>query len=136
MDLYAETILDHYRDPRNSGTGSGAHTSMSEDNPACGDHLTVHLWIKDDKIQKIEWEGEGCAISLAGMSMLSEELEGIKVKDVLSMKKDDIYELLGVPIGPRRFKCALLCLHTIKNAIRSFQGKEPQSWLETVELGE
>ena len=134
MDLYADNILDHYRDPRNTGKGQGASTSRSEDNPACGDSLTVHLWIQDGILQKIEWEGEGCAISQAGMSMLSEELEGMATSDVLGLKKDDVYELLGVPIGPRRFKCALICLHTVKNAIRAHEENEPQSWLETVEI--
>lgn len=132
MDLYAENILDHYRDPRN--TGSNGAISYKADNPACGDELTVYLTIEGDVISKIEWEGTGCAISQAGMSMLSEELEGMKVNDVTKMNKDDIYEMLGVPVGPRRFKCALICLHAVKNAIRSHSGNSPQSWLETVEV--
>lgn len=134
MDLYADNILDHYRDPRNTGSGDGSSVSKEEDNPACGDRLTVHLWIEDGVMKKIEWKGEGCAISQAGMSILSEELEGMTTSAILDMKKDDVYEMLGVPIGPRRFKCALLCLHTAKNAIRKQEGKDPQSWLETVEI--
>ena len=138
MDLYAENILDHYRDPRNlrtentpppSGRGLGGGGQLLEhsaDNPACGDKLTVYLQLHDDVINNITWEGEGCAISQAGMSMLSEELIGKTKDDVLQMNKDDVYEMLGVPIGPRRFKCALLCLHTVKNAIK------PRSWVETV----
>jgi len=136
MDLYAENILDHYRDPRNRGLGLGASSSGTEDNPSCGDRLTVHLWITNNVIEKIEWEGTGCAISQAGMSIFSEELEGKSVEEILKMKKDTVYALLGVPIGPRRFKCALLCLHTVKNAIRKHEGQEPQMWLETVEIDE
>lgn len=133
MDLYAENILDHSKSPRNRGTGQGASMTGTEDNPSCGDTLTVHVWLDGDKIRQIEWEGEGCAISQAGMSMLSEELIGKNVNDVLALKKDNIYQMLGVPIGLRRFKCALLCLHTIKNALLKHAGKEGQSWLETVE---
>ncbi|MAE68517.1 Fe-S cluster protein [bacterium] len=136
MDLYAENILDHYRDPRHKGEGGRASVSKEEDNPSCGDRLTVHLWIENNVIEKIEWEGVGCAISQAGMSIFSEELEGKTTEEILKLNKDDIYELLGVPIGPRRFKCALLCLHTVKNAIRKYEGKDSQSWLETVGLGE
>ncbi|MBT4119686.1 MAG: iron-sulfur cluster assembly scaffold protein [Candidatus Peribacter sp.] len=136
MDLYAENILDHYRDPRCKGEGSGASVSKEEDNPSCGDRLTAHLWIEDGSITKIEWEGTGCAISQAGMSIFAEELEGKTTTELLSMKKETVYELLGVPIGPRRFKCALLCLHTVKNAIRKHEGLEPQMWLETVEIDE
>ncbi|MDA0375917.1 MAG: iron-sulfur cluster assembly scaffold protein [bacterium] len=130
MDLYAENILDHYRDPRHKGTGDGATVSKEEDNPSCGDRITAHLWIEDDVITKIEWEGAGCAISQAAMSIFTEELEGKTTTEVLKIKKEDVYELLGVPIGPRRFKCALLCLHTVKNALA------PQSWLETVEIAD
>ncbi len=134
MDLYAENILDHYRDPRNRGEGLSASAMGKEDNPACGDALTVHLWITDDIIQKIEWEGEGCAIAQAAMSMLSEEVAGKTLKEIEVWKPHDVYAMLGVPIGPRRFKCALLCLHTLKNAVRTYGGKGAQSWLQTVEL--
>ena len=68
------------------------------------------------------------------MSIFAEEFEGHSADALLKMKKSDIYELLGVPVGPRRFKCALICLHTIKNALRKHSGKNPQSWLETVEI--
>ena len=144
MDVYAENILDHYRHPRNKGkleTGTCAH---HESNPSCGDDLTVEIVVEDDILQAIGWDGVGCAISQAAISMLCEEAEGLKVDDILGpanrssaersggWSKDDIYELLGVPIGPRRFKCALLCLHTLKNALRTAEGLEPQSWLDTV----
>ena len=134
MDLYAENILDHYRDPRNKGEGKEATISHSEKNISCGDEVTVHLTLKDDAVEKIEWEGVGCAISQAGMSIFAEEFEGHSTDALLKMKKSDIYELLGVPVGPRRFKCALICLHTVKNALRKNSGKNPQSWLETVEI--
>ncbi len=132
MDLYAENILEHYREPKNRGSGLGASSWGEEDNPACGDRLKVHFWIKEGNIQKIEWEGEGCAISQAAMSMLSEELTGKSVEEVLNIKKNAIYDLLGIEIGPRRFKCALLCLHTIKNTLKAHKGEKPQSWIETV----
>lgn len=134
MDVYAENILEHYRSPRNTGSGNGASIMGKEDNPSCGDELTVHLWIEAGVIAKVEWEGNGCAISQAAMSMLSEEIEGLNVEDVLKMKKDDVYDMLGVPVGPRRFKCALLCLHTLKNAILELKGKQKQSWVKTVEI--
>jgi len=107
-----------------------------EKNPSCGDELTVGLKIENSVIADVAWEGTGCAISQAGMSMLAEELTGKTTEEIHAMKKDDMYALLGVPIGPRRFKCALLGLHTLKNAIRKSAKKEPQSWLETVEVGE
>ncbi len=134
MDLYAENILDHYRDPRNRGAGKVGSITGKEDNPSCGDALTLHLWIDNGILKKIEWEGTGCAISQAAMSMLSEEITGKSVPAILKLKKDDVYTLLGVPIGPRRYKCALLGLHALKNTLRKYAGKEPQSWLKTVEV--
>ena len=134
MDVYAENILDHYRDPRNAGPLEGASVTWKEDNPSCGDEITINVLIENDAITKISWEGVGCAISLAGMSMLSEELEGMSTTQVLELSKQDIYELLGVPIGPRRFKCALIGLHTMKNALRKYNNEPEQSWVETVGL--
>jgi nitrogen fixation NifU-like protein len=134
MDLYAENILDHYRDPRCKGALANAHVTHSEANISCGDEVTLHLKIENDCIKEVAWEGIGCAISQAGMSILCEELEGMSLENAVALKKDDIYELLGIPVGPRRFKCALLCLHTLKNALHAHAGEPIQSWLDTVEI--
>ena len=132
MYVYAENILDHFKSPRNAGELPDADCDHEEFNHECGDSL--HLWIKleDGNIKKIGWEGTGCAISQASMSILSEELEGKSEEDIQKLSKDDIYELLGVPIGPRRFKCALMSLHTIKNTLLKSSNKPLQSWIETI----
>ena len=132
MDLYAENILEHYRHPLHKGKLSSPTVIHEEVNLSCGDALTVQLLIKDDRVQNIGWEGTGCAISQAAMSMLSEELSGKSVKEVEEMRKEDINNLLGVPIGPRRFKCAYLSLHTLKNALRKFRHEQSQGWVDTV----
>lgn len=124
MDLYAENILDHYRHPRGKKEGATGH---SETNPTCGDELIIN--IKDRS-----WSGVGCAISQAAMSMLFEEMEEMSDEDIEKLSKQDIFDMLGVPIGSRRTKCALLCLHTLKNALRKSRGEEPQTWIETVEI--
>ncbi|OGJ57766.1 hypothetical protein A3H90_00125 [Candidatus Peribacteria bacterium RIFCSPLOWO2_02_FULL_55_36] len=140
MDLYAENILDHYRNPRGKspllpqrergqGRGPIQHT---ESNPACGDEITVGISLQNDHISEICWDGTGCAISQAAMSMLSEELEGKTLEDIDHLTKDSLLALLGVPIGPRRLKCALLGLHACKNALCQFQKIPLRSWSETV----
>ena len=136
MDIYAENILDHHRHPRHKQALSDATVEHAEANLSCGDELTVRLKIENDRVTGIGWEGTGCAISQAGMSILSEDLIGRMTAEIDGLRKSDIYTLLGVPIGPRRFKCALLCLHTLKNAVRKFTGQPPQDWLQTVELTE
>lgn len=134
MDLYAENILDHYKNPRHAGHLQYPTASRREENASCGDDMTLELMIEGGIITKLAWRGEGCAISQAGMSMLSEALVGVAVATAEKMKKEDILTMLGVPVGPRRMKCALLCLHTLKNALRSMEGQKPQSWLDSLGL--
>ncbi len=135
MDLYAENILDHFRHPRKSGLLAGC-VSHEERNLACGDEIRLSLKISDGKIVDVGWEGTGCAISQASMSILSEELVGKTEEEILHLKKEKMYELLGVPVGPRRFKCALMSLHTAKNAIHESRREKLQSWVETVAVEE
>ncbi len=132
MDLYAENILDHYRHPRGQTALTDADAEHKEINVSCGDELTLQLKIKDGKITELGWDGTGCAISQAGMSMLSEELIGKTTAEAEMMTRGQIDELLAVPIGPRRFKCAYLCLHTLKNTLRTARGEALQGWTETV----
>jgi nitrogen fixation protein NifU and related proteins len=136
MDIYAENILEHHRHPLHKQPLPGATVEHAEANLSCGDELTVRLKIDGDRIAAVGWDGTGCAISQAGMSILSEDLIGRTSAGIDALKKSDMYTLLGVPIGPRRFKCALLCLHTLKNAVRKAKGLPKQDWLQTVELTE
>ncbi len=136
MDIYAENILDHYKHPRNSGTLDEPTVCHREQNLSCGDDLTIDLTIKNGVISDMKWRGEGCAISQAATSLLSEELVGMTVTDAMSQKPEHIYALLGVPIGPRRLKCALLCVHTLRNALRTARKEPVQSWRETLDVGE
>lgn len=136
MDLYAENILDHYRAPQNKGEMQGASVTHEEANHVCGDEITVQLKLDDDRITDIAWQGVGCAISQAGMSMLSEEVKGMTLEEAGALSQKDVYDLLGIPVGPRRFKCALICLHTLKNALNVYRNEPAQGWLKTVEIDE
>ncbi len=118
MDLYAENILDHFKNPRGKREISDPTVSHEEVNLACGDKLTIHLKIEDSIIKEAAWEGSGCAINLGAMSILWEKLEGMPVKDATEMSEDDIREMLGVPISKRRSKCAFLCLEGLKNVLK------------------
>ncbi|MBT3835014.1 iron-sulfur cluster assembly scaffold protein [Candidatus Peribacteria bacterium] len=133
MNIYAENILEHFRNPRNCGEMQGATVDHREENIECGDDLQLFLKIEDGKIEDVKWGGKGCAISQASMSILSEELIGMSEIHAEKMTKEDIYELLGVPIGPRRFKCALIGFHTLQNALLKAHGKYLQSWVKTMD---
>lgn len=132
MDLYADQILDHYKHPRNATLIDGATIEHEEVNLSCGDNVRVQLAIENKVIRNIGWHGEGCAISQAGMSLLSEKVIGMTVADTLALRKDDILALLGVPVSERRLKCALLGFHTIRNTLLPNMGLPTQSWTETV----
>ncbi len=131
-ELYQEFILEHNRSPRNFGKIENTHFSEGY-NPLCGDHYTVYLRIKDDKIEEISFEGKGCAISKASASMMTEILEGKTVEESLELfskfyklvegeKVENIgsLEILkGVSKYPSRVKCATLAWHAMKSAINN-----------------
>ena len=134
MDLYAENILDHAKHPRNAGSLPHPSVRHHEENASCGDDIEIDLTISHERITDIKWHGEGCALSQAGMSLLSEELIGMNLDDAYALDTTHMNTLLGVPVGPRRFKCAFLALHTLKNALRKYQNQGVQTWLETVKI--
>lgn len=114
-DLYRELILDHYRDPRNKGRLDPANISYGEDNPLCGDHIHLDLRLDDEqRVVEVGWDGEGCAISMASASMLSELIKGKTLDELRLLGKDDVLEMLGIELGPVRLKCALLSLKVLK----------------------
>lgn len=132
MDLYAEEILDHYRHPRGKTRLPDPSASREEINHSCGDAITVDLKLANGKVQAIGWDGTGCAISQACMSMMTESTIGKTDEELLALTQKDIFDMLAVPIGPRRTKCALLALHAIKNALHVARGEKAESWSETV----
>ncbi len=117
QEMYKENILDHFKNPRNFGKLSGAQASAKEVNTLCGDEITVELKVKAGEISDVKFHGQGCAISQAAASILTEEARGKKLEDVQKLQKEDILRMLGIPISPTRLKCALLALYAIKNAI-------------------
>ena len=139
-ELYQEIILDHGKNPRNKGKCSGYSHNAQAHNPLCGDK--VHLYLKldsDKKVMDMSFEGEGCAISLASASILTEILKGKDIsftkkvsEDFLNMVKNKtkitlnsltedqittITSLSGVQEFPMRVKCATMVWHTFLSAL-------------------
>jgi nitrogen fixation NifU-like protein len=113
-DLYREIILDHYENPRNYGVLPDADISYEDDNPLCGDRIRIDLKLQDGRIVDVRFSGKGCAISRASASMLTERIKGATVEEARQLTRNDILEMLGIPIGPARIKCALLSLKVLK----------------------
>lgn len=125
MDIYSETILEYFKNPPNKGQLIKATTKASEDNPLCGDKISIFLQIDNKgKITNATFDGEGCAISQASASMLTESIIGKSAKTIKKIKNEKIYEMLGIEISPARIKCALLGLTTMKKAIIIYETKQ------------
>lgn len=131
--LYAEIILEHYHHPHHKEALTAPTVTHEEINAICGDQLTLHLMIEDGIVKEIGWEGTGCAISQASMSLLADELIGKTEEELKKMTPAAIHTLLGIDVGPQRLKCALLPLHALKNALRKMMNQPPQGWRETLQ---
>ena len=143
-ELYQEIILDHGKNPRNLRKTTNFNKDAKGHNPLCGDKVHVYLKLDEDKkVQDISFEGQGCAISMASASIMTDLVKGkeehevkeivkdflemIKEKDTLNNKileeneKTKLMCLSGVKKYPMRVKCATLSWHTLTSAIDNTQ---------------
>ena len=141
-ELYQEIILDHAKNPRNKGKCSDYNRDAKAHNPLCGDKVHIYLNLDNDKnIKELSFEGEGCAISLASASILTDTLKGKDlsftkkvIDDFLNMLKKKskitlnsltedqittINSLSGVQEFPMRMKCATMAWHTVLSALKN-----------------
>lgn len=113
--IYREQIIDLYERPLNYGQLETADWSYEEDNPLCGDVIRIDVKLDDqNRVAEVAWSGDGCAISQAAASLLTEEIKGMALEDVRNFDKDELLELIGVKLSMARVKCALLSLKVLK----------------------
>jgi nitrogen fixation NifU-like protein len=115
--IYREIILDHYQNPRNRGTLDPHDYSYEDSNPLCGDEVRIDVRVKDGAVDAIAFSGQGCAISQASASILTELVEGKSLDEVKALGKDELLEEIGITLSPARLKCALLSLKVLKAGI-------------------
>ena len=139
-ELYQDIIVEHGKNPRNFGKCLGYNHEAKGHNPLCGDHVQVFLKLNEKKnIEKLTFEGSGCAISMASTSIMTELVQGksfevtknivneflamikngteLKTKDLNEDQKIKIMSLSGVKQYPMRVKCATLSWHTLVSAL-------------------
>jgi nitrogen fixation protein NifU and related proteins len=133
-DLYKEVILDHYKSPRNKRPLPGATVTKHKNNPLCGDEITIHARLEDGRIADVAFEGQGCSISQASVSMLTEATAGKTIEEAGDLAREframmegsvdpdedafgDLVALKGVVKYPVRIKCAVLGWDVLQEAL-------------------
>jgi len=124
--LYRQVILDHYKHPRNRGEFEDETIRVELNNPSCGDRIFLQIKLDGDVIEDVKFTGEGCSISIASASMMTQSIKGKTMSEALNMSKefsqmmlgeeididvfglDDIIALQGVSNFPARIDCATL----------------------------
>lgn len=143
-ELYQEVILDHGKNPRNFRVAREGERTAHGHNPLCGDRIDVHVALNDGVIDSVSFHGQGCAISTASASMMTQSLKGRTVEEAealflafhqLITGTDDqdgepaalgkLAVFAGVREFPVRVKCATLAWHTFKAALE--RSEEPAS---------
>lgn len=113
--IYREQIIDLYENPLNWGELDPADFTYEEDNPLCGDVIRIYVRLDDQqRVADVKWRGQGCAISQASASLLTEEIKGMTLDQVKQFSKEELLELLGIQLSMTRVKCALLSLKVLK----------------------
>jgi len=133
-DLYKEVILDHYKTPRNKRPLPDAELSCSRNNPLCGDEITVFAHLEGGEVKEVAFQGQGCSISQASASMMTEAVTGKRVDQAQALATDfrgmmagevgpdedefgDLVALKGVVKYPIRIKCAVLAWDVFQEAL-------------------
>lgn len=123
---YVENLLDYYENPRNRGPLPDAQIHASGGNPGCGDLVTMYAHVDDDgRLNEVSFEGEGCTISQAAASMLTEMAQGKTLTEVGEMTYEELIDELGREVVSVRPRCATLGLSILKNAARDYVAAQP-----------
>jgi nitrogen fixation protein NifU and related proteins len=133
--LYRQVIMDHYKNPRNKGSLEDGSFTIDMNNPTCGDRIHLTLKVEDGVVQDAKFDGEGCSISMASASMMTQIVKGKEIDEALKLSKifsdmmqgneydedvdlGDIEALQGVAKFPARIKCATLAWKAMEKGVK------------------
>jgi nitrogen fixation NifU-like protein len=144
--MYQQIILDHYKNPQHRGLPETFDAEVHHVNPTCGDEVTLRVRVTDGTIAELGWEGEGCSISQASTSVMSDLVVGKPINNALELQQkflelmqsrgtaeitdadeellEDAVAFEGVSKYPARVKCALLGWMAMKSAVADAEGKQ------------
>ncbi len=119
---FIDFILDHYENPRNHGPLENPDVVMRGGNPGCGDVITLYVRLDDqERISAVSFEGEGCTISQAAASLVTEKVLGKSLAEVAGMNHEVVVDELGREVVANRLRCATLALNTLKAAEKKYR---------------
>jgi nitrogen fixation protein NifU and related proteins len=119
--LYSEVILDHFRQPRNYGDLPAPDISYEDFNPLCGDRIRIELKLTNTIVEQARFKGDGCAISIAAASLLTEFITGADLEDIEGITDDEFIARLKSDISPTRVQCALLALGALRSGLKEYR---------------
>lgn len=118
MNIYQQQIMEHYHHPQNVGEPASFSLAAVAENISCGDETKVFLTLDQDNLASMHHITNGCAICVASASLLSQELAGKNINQILTLDKANIEAILGIELTPARLRCGLLPLEAVKTAIK------------------
>ena len=121
--LYSATLLDHFRHPRNYGDLPAADISYESFNPVCGDRIRIAMKLTDGVVQDARFKGDGCAISMAAASLLTELIVGSDLSQLAALPDDRLISALESDIQPARLQCALLPLEALREGLKEYKNQ-------------
>ncbi len=127
MALYSETVMDHFRNPRNVGVIEDADGVGEVGNAKCGDIMKIYLKIENDAIKDVKFETFGCGSAIASSSMATEMIKGKPLKEVLSLTNKAVVEALG-GLPAHKLHCSVLAEEAVKAALKDYYDKKGISY--------
>ena len=118
-ELYNDTVLDHYRNPRNTGVLEGADAVGKAENSACGDVLHLYLQIEEGRVRAARFQTFGCAAAIAADSRLTEMVTGLTLDELRGIRRQDVVDALG-GLPPMKIHCSVLAEDAIRAALEDF----------------
>jgi nitrogen fixation NifU-like protein len=120
VNLYQDVLIDHYRNPRNRGVLDHPDFKSGEENPSCGDSVSMYGRVMDDILTAMSFQGKGCVISQAAASMLTQIVLGKNLQEIMQIDAAYMRKLVGIDLGPTRVRCALLALEALQKGIQEY----------------
>ena len=117
--LYSDVLLDHFRHPRNFGSLAEPNISNEQFNPLCGDRIRIELKLEESTVREARFKGDGCAISIAAASLLTEIVAGKDIAQLGDISDEQMLAALKSDIKPARRQCALLALQALREGLTS-----------------